>query len=114
MSGERIQPQPIAQWNPARDVWETDQLSICGHSDVFSETFPTSGMTAAGTAFALPTSALRTDVSASSSLLPTPSVADAMGGHERRGGARGDELLLTGVLKALSSPPPEAVTETRG
>ena len=32
-------------------------------------------------------------------LLPTPSVADAMGGHERRGGARGGELLLKGIAK---------------
>ena len=30
-------------------------------------------------------------------LLPTPSVADALGGHERRGGSRGDELLLKGI-----------------
>ena len=30
-------------------------------------------------------------------LLPTPSVADAMGGHEKRGGTRGDELLLKGI-----------------
>lgn len=30
-------------------------------------------------------------------MLPTPSVADATGGHERRGGARGDELLLKGI-----------------
>lgn len=33
----------------------------------------------------------------SASLLPTPSVADAMGEHERRGGKRGDELLLKGI-----------------
>ena len=33
------------------------------------------------------------------SLLPTPSVADAAGGHERRGGKRGDELLLKGLAK---------------
>lgn len=33
-------------------------------------------------------------------LMPTPSVADAMGGHERRGGARGGELLLNGMAKA--------------
>ena len=33
-------------------------------------------------------------------LLPTPSVADSMGGHERRGGERGDELLLKGIAKA--------------
>ena len=32
-------------------------------------------------------------------LLPTPAVADAMGGHERRGGARGGELLLKGIAK---------------
>jgi len=29
--------------------------------------------------------------------LPTPSVADSLGGHERRGGDRGDELLLKGI-----------------
>ncbi len=33
-------------------------------------------------------------------LMPTPSVADAMGGHDRRGGSRGDELLLNGMAKA--------------
>jgi len=32
-------------------------------------------------------------------LIPTPSVADAMGGHERRGGKRGEELLLKGMAK---------------
>lgn len=30
-------------------------------------------------------------------LLPTTSVADSMGGHERRGGKRGDELLPKGI-----------------
>lgn len=35
--------------------------------------------------------------SAVAQLLPTTSVADAMGGHERRGGARGGELLLKGI-----------------
>ena len=35
--------------------------------------------------------------SAVAQLLPTPSVADAMGGHERRGGARSGELLLKGI-----------------
>ena len=32
-------------------------------------------------------------------LIPTPSVADSMGGHLKRGGARGDELLLKGMAK---------------
>jgi len=47
---------------------------FCEHSDVFLETWPTSGMTRAGMAYALPTWAHRTDGSASSSspLLPTP------------------------------------------
>lgn len=35
-------------------------------------------------------------------LLPTPSVADSMGGHERRGGERGEELLLKGVARAAA------------
>ena len=34
-------------------------------------------------------------------LLPTPSKADGMGGHERRGGDRGDELLLPGLVKTF-------------
>lgn len=32
-------------------------------------------------------------------LLPTPSAADGIGGHERRGGERGTELLLAGIVK---------------
>lgn len=37
------------------------------------------------------------DTCLTGALLPTPSVADATGGHERRGGARGGELLLKGI-----------------
>lgn len=37
------------------------------------------------------------DVVFKGDLLPTTSVADAMGGHERRGGKRGNELLLKGI-----------------
>lgn len=73
-------PKPIATWNRARDVWETDQASICGHWAAFSETWPISGMTHSGAAYELPTSAPRTDDSASS-LLPTPESADASGGR---------------------------------
>lgn len=42
-------PKPIAQWSPARSAWETEDVSLCGHSDVFSETWPSSGMNAAWT-----------------------------------------------------------------
>lgn len=68
-------PQPTAQWNPARDVWETDQVSICGHSDVFSETWPRSGSMRSGLLYVRPTWEHHTDASGCSSspgpLLPT-------------------------------------------
>lgn len=38
-------------------------------------------------------------------LLPTPSVADGMGGHLSRSGARSDELLLPGLVKTFSDKP---------
>ena len=73
-------PKRIARWNRARDVWETDATGLlCEHSDAFSETWPTSGMTRAGTAYALPTWAPPTDAGACSSspgLLPTPAASD--------------------------------------
>lgn len=60
--------QRIATWNPARSVWETDQAAICGHLEPFSQTWPTSGMTRNGVAYALPTWAPHTADSGSSSL----------------------------------------------
>lgn len=70
---EPCQPKPIAQWNPARDVWETPETEdlFCEHLDVFSETWPTSGSMRNGTAYALPTSEPAT-ADGESSLLPTP------------------------------------------
>lgn len=35
-------------------------------------------------------------------MLPTPSAADGLGGHERRGGDRGEELLLAGLAKDVT------------
>ena len=54
---EPTQQQPIAIWSTARDVWEIPQTEglFCEHLDVFSETFPTSGMTRNGMAYELPT-----------------------------------------------------------
>lgn len=77
---EPTQPQPIATWNSARDVWETEQGNLfCEHLAVYSETFPTSGMWVGGTAYALPMSAPRMDGSACSSLLRTPQASEAVG-----------------------------------
>lgn len=46
-------------------------------------------------------------------LFQTPSVADATGGHESRGGARSDELLLNGQVKALLPTPRVKNNENR-
>lgn len=86
---------------------------FCEHSDVYSETFPVSGMTRGGTAYELPTSEPHTDDSGSLSLLQTPSVADSLGGHLTRGGDRSDELLLPGQVMALL-PTPNAADGTGG
>jgi len=108
-------PKPIATWNPARDVWETDQACIFGHWAEFSETWPASGMTRRGTALPLPASAhptAGTGYSSSPGLLPTPSVADGLGGHMNRSGDRKGELLLPGVVRTLLPTP--TVSDTNG
>jgi hypothetical protein len=75
-------PEPttpsMTSWNPARGAWETAQGSLCGHSALFSATWPTSGMTRRGECYPLPTSAPRIGASACSSLpgLPTPQARD--------------------------------------
>ena len=81
-------PNQIATWNPERDCWETGVEDIFGHSDVYSETWPTSGMTRNGVAYALPTWAPPTTGSASSSspMLGTPRCAQGMTNDLRAGG----------------------------
>ena len=42
-------PKLIATWNPATQLWETDQLDLfSGHLEPYSVTFATSGMTRNG------------------------------------------------------------------
>lgn len=46
---------PIASWNSTRDRWEVGQMDLLsGLSDVYSETFPRSGMTRSGRLYELP------------------------------------------------------------
>jgi hypothetical protein len=111
---EPIQRPPIAVWNPARDVWEIPETAdlFCEHSDVYSVTFPTSGMTVSGVAYELPTSVPRMDDSGweSSPLLKTPNAADhkhpqgrAWRFHDESPTKRFD---LADQLAALSCLPP--------
>lgn len=71
---EACSPQrPIATWNPERKIWETETLSLFSeHSEPYSATWPSSGMTRSGAAYALPTWAPHTDASACSSWQPRP------------------------------------------
>jgi hypothetical protein len=71
---------PRAIWNPVRDVWETESIDLLSeHSDVFLETWPTSGMTRNGSVYELLMPALPT-VDSASSYLPTPKASDGMMG----------------------------------
>lgn len=97
-------PNQIATWNPERDCWETGVEDIFGHSDVYSETWPTSGMTRNGVAYALPTWEPHTTASACSSsppVLKTPMTSDS------NGAAPGREFFQLRE-QVLTLPTPEA------
>ncbi len=104
-------PNPLATWNPERDCWETGVEDIFGHSDVYSETWPTSGMTRNGVAYALPTWAPPTTASACSSSPPaemfrTPAAAEAEGGalSPERARVENRTLRLTGQILDMVAP----------
>lgn len=106
--------RPIARWNPARDVWEVPNSEglLCEHLDVFSETFPVSGMTVAGTAYVLPTSEPLTDDSATSSLLPTPDASPEK--YRLQGDSQQSRSLPAMAIRGeLSCPPREPRTAPR-
>ena len=98
-------PEPIATWNPARDVWETTQQGLlCEHLAVWSETWPTSGICVRGAVYELPTSEPRTAGSGSSWLLPAPTASlGSIGGSQppekRRAG--GHSVQLRDVIEHL-------------
>ena len=107
---EPTQPAQLAQWNPTRDCWETTQQAslLCEHWDVYSETWPTSGMTRSGVAYALPTWEPPTGDSESSSLLPTPVATEGTKGtlqssDERE--AQGRQVYLSNAIGSLLPTP---------
>ena len=94
-------PHQLATWNSEKDFWENG-VDIFGHSDVYSETWPTSGMTANGVAYELPTWAPPTDDSASSSLLPTVTTSESTGPGSGPKKTGGDNLRT--VVSLLPTP----------
>lgn len=119
-------PVWLASFDRALSWWRTSQVSLLSTEDERFprswETWPRSGMTRRGEAFALPTSVPAIGASVSSylhtprasrgaastenqALLQTPTAADALGGHLTRGGDRSDEPLLNGQVKALLPTP---------
>jgi len=97
--------EPIASWNPTTMTWETPQPMLDGRSVSFSGTWPTSGMTRDGYAYARPTSAPPTAATAFSSLLPTARATDGTKGGPNQRGSSGDLMLPSAVLLL---PTPEA------
>lgn len=104
--------EPIAKWNEKRDCWEGLETDLFGHSDVYSETFPLSGMTVGGLAYPLPPLEPPTHVSVSSSLLPTPVAAEGTKANNNQTAEKKGEsgqVFLTNVLHTLRlMPTPKA------
>ncbi len=96
-----LTPQPFATWNPISGVWETSQLDLSGRSAPYSETWPTSGMTHDGSAYPLPSSALRIPGSASSSS-PVPLFRTPLASDAARGGENLDQVRARRGTIALS------------
>lgn len=102
---EHTQPKhrPLAIWNPVTDRWEREQETIFGHSDAYSETWPTSGMTVNGVAYELPTWEHHTAGTGYSSsqhdaMLPTPTTSEATGAGRSEKKTGGDNLRTTVTL----------------
>lgn len=79
-------PQPFATWNPARGIWETAQLDLCGQPAPYSAIWPTSGWMHNGSVYPLRRSARRIRGFASSclpiTLFRTPLASDSARGGE--------------------------------
>lgn len=101
---QRVQTaRQIASWDAALDAWIPNQdqtmIPISGHLDVFSGTFPTSGMTVNGVAYEQPTWAphMADTGSLSLPLLKTPTSQLAVNGgsqhpDRRKAGGHGPTL----------------------
>ena len=96
----------FAHYDPDTRSWRMWPDTGLWGSIEFSETLPRTGYMRDGFLYELPMLAPRiTANGSSSSYLPTPTVGNATGTNERRGGKRSDEKLLPGiVLDFLPTP----------
>lgn len=104
--------QPFAVWNPTRGVWETSQPDLYGHLAPYSETWPTSGTTQAGSAYPLPPSAHRIPGSESSSS-PTALFRTPLASDSARGGETLDQVKARRGTIALSHQVIDLVTRRK-
>ena len=102
--------EPLASWDCTAACWLAASgmsSDLFGQSEPFSGRWPVSGMTRNGRLYPLPTlwghRIAASEFSSSPGLLPTPTAKLAQDSQTHRSGARTDELLLTGVAKALTS-----------
>ena len=106
-----VQQQPTLIWNPVRGVWEKAGMAnlLCEHWELFSETWPTSGMTQNGQVFELPMRERHTTDSefSSSPILRTPAASEAERGHqpEEKSRARGGQVTLSGQMMTYFRTP---------
>ncbi|AYR02898.1 DNA methyltransferase [Gordonia phage Geodirt] len=109
-------PEHIARWNPSRMLWETETLSLfSAHSEPYSETLPTSGMTRNGALLPLPKSVPATSDSecSSSPTLPTPRATDGTKGGQNQRGSSGDLMLPSAVQPGNLLPTPNSANGTQ-
>lgn len=106
MLEESLAQKPTLKWNTVRGAWEkigTENL-LCGHLELFSQTWQTSGMTVNGLVYELPMQEPLTIVSESSSspTLATPKARDWSPEGYEAGLRRGTPQLGT-QIKALGN-----------
>lgn len=93
-------PPPFAHFSPLGSLWKTSAPCLFEGSIAFSETWPRSGMMRGGTAFELPSLAIRTHATVSS-LLPTPRHCDGKKGSGARKNGGGSYGLGYTVARLL-------------
>lgn len=110
------QQQPTLIWNSARGVWEKAGMAnlLCEHWELFSETWPTSGMMRNGQVFELPMQAHRTTASESLSLPTLPTTRAQHGDNRNNKIYARDPKQPQNLENALAVLPTPTTTDWKG